>query len=333
MCDHVDDTSEISTNYPHRRLTYDRLDQVFTVRTPRIIAARKLLKAAGRRKEKKFLVEGFNGVEGALSAGVAREVLVADATWEKFSTLIELGREERIPVSLIDDKAASALSETVSDSGVFATCQLLSTSVESCIKRARRGRGLVAVGIDMSDPGNAGTFIRTADAVGADCVVFLGNSVDIHNGKTVRSAAGSVFRIPIGRERDIKSSLDDLSSAGFQIVATTIDGETSLDEAADEAAQWRIQRARTAEDMGELEDVGAGLPQMDAKPPMMTHPSAWLFGNEAHGLSPDIADFADVRVRIPIRGNAESFNVAGAAAITLYEASRALSSSQRIDRL
>lgn len=66
---------------------------------------------------------------------------------------------------------------------------------------------------------------------------------------------------------------------------------------------------------------------------MMTRPSAWLFGNEAHGLAVDVADFADVRVRIPIRGSAESFNVAGAAAITLYGASRALSSSQGIDRL
>lgn len=333
MCDHVDNFSEISTDYPDHRLTDARPDQVFTVKTPRIIAARKLLKSAGRRKEKKFLVEGFNGVEGALSAGVAKEVFVADSTWDKFSTLRKSSHEQHIPVSLIDDKAASALSETVSDSGIFATCDLLSTSVESCIGRARRGRGLVAVGIDMSDPGNAGTFIRTADAVGADCVVFLGNSVDIHNGKTVRSAAGSVFRIPIGREREIKNSLDDLSSAGFQIVATTIDGETSLDAAADQAAQWRIRRGRTTEDVGKLEEAGADSPQMDAKPPMMTHPSAWLFGNEAHGLSPDIADFADVRVRIPIRGSAESLNVAGAAAITLYEASRALSSPLGIDRL
>ncbi len=333
MCDHVDNISDTSTDYPYHRLLDDRPDQVFTVKTPRIIAARKLLKSAGRRKEKKFLVGGFNGVEGALSAGVAKEVFVADTTWNKFSTLRELARGQRIPVSLIDDKAASALSETVSDSGIFATCQLLSTSVESCLNHARSGRGLVAVGIDMSDPGNAGTFIRTADAVGADCVMFLGNSVDFHNGKTVRSAAGSVFRIPIGRERDIKNSLDDLSSAGFQIVATTIDGETSLDEAADDAAQWRIRRARTAEGAGELEEAGADAPQMGAQPPIMTRPSAWLFGNEAHGLSTGIADFADVRVRIPIRGSAESFNVAGAAAITLYEASRALSSSQGIDRL
>ena len=328
MCDHVDNISETSTDYPHHCLTDDRPDQVFTVRTPRIIAARKLLKSAGRRKEKEFLVEGLNGVEGALSAGVAKEVFVAYSAWDKFSTLRELAREKRIPVSVIDDKAASALSETVSHSGVFATCQLLSTSVESCINRARSGRGLVAVGIDMSDPGNAGTFIRTADAVGADCVVFLGNSVDIHNGKTVRSAAGSVFRIPIGRERDITNSLADLSSAGFQIVGTTIDGETSLDDAADDAAQWRIRRAQRTEGVGGTEDTGAS-----SNPPMMVRPSAWLFGNEAHGLSTDVADFADIRVRIPIRGSAESFNVAGAAAITLYEASRALSSSQGIDRL
>ena len=253
---------------------------------------------------------------------------MAYSAWDKFSTLRELAREKRIPVSVIDDKADSALSETVSHSGVFATCQLLSTSVESCINRVRRGRGLVAVGIDMSDPGNAGTFIRTADAVGADCVVFLGNSVDIHNGKTVRSAAGSVFRIPIGRERDIQNSLADLLSGGFQIVATTIDGETSLDDAVDDAAQWRIRRAQMTKDAGGTDDTGAS-----SNPPMMTRPSAWLFGNEAHGLSKDVADFADVRVRIPIRGSAESFNVAGAAAITLYEASRALSSSQGIDRL
>ena len=105
-----------------------------------------------------------------------------------------------------------------------------------------------------------------------------------HNGKCVRSTAGSVFHVPVARERSVDEVLAALRRAGVAICATAGDAELSLPDAG---------------------DVLAG-------------PTAWLFGNEAHGLPDDILAQADHRISIPIRGRAESLNLAAAAAICLY---------------
>ncbi|MDJ0113370.1 RNA methyltransferase, partial [Rhodococcus erythropolis] len=132
------------------------------------------------------------------------------------------------------------------------------------------------------------TVIRIADAVGADAAILAGDSVDPHNGKVVRSSAGSLFHLPVVRDRDTVSVIEQIRAAGIQILATAADGEVDLDEA-DE---------------------------------LLSKPTAWLFGNEAHGLDPAIAAQADHRVRIPIHGRAESLNLATAAAICLYASAR-----------
>jgi TrmH family RNA methyltransferase len=150
---------------------------------------------------------------------------------------------------------------------------------------------LVAVAVGISEPGNAGTLIRIADAMGADAVVLTDNSVDPFNGKCLRASAGSIFSVPVVSEADAVSVLKSLQEAGLQVLATTLDGGTSLEDP----------------------DLQAGL----------SGPTAWLFGPEAHGLPAQLAASATHRVRIPMPGNAESLNVAAAAAICLYESSRA----------
>jgi TrmH family RNA methyltransferase len=129
--------------------------------------------------------------------------------------------------------------------------------------------------------------IRVADAMGADAVLLAGHSVDPYNGKCLRASAGSIFSVPVVTEPDAAAAISALRSAGLQVLAATVDGEIALDEA----------------------NLGS--------------PTAWLFGPEAHGLSAELAQQATHRVRIPMSGNAESLNVASAAAICLYESSRA----------
>jgi TrmH family RNA methyltransferase len=141
---------------------------------------------------------------------------------------------------------------------------------------------------DVRDPGNAGTVVRCADAAGADLVVLAGTSVDPHNPKTVRASAGSLFHVPIAVEPDAAAAVTALREAGLTVVATAGDGELSL---------------------------------FDASAPL-DGPTAWLFGNEAHGLDPELAALADHRVSIPIRGRAESLNLSTAAALCLYESAR-----------
>jgi TrmH family RNA methyltransferase len=121
-------------------------------------------------------------------------------------------------------------------------------------------------------------------------VILSGHSVDPYNGKCLRASAGSIFSVPVVVAPDPLATVDALRAAGLQLLATTVDAETRLDEA------------------GELLGV----------------PTAWLFGPESHGLPSEIAAAADHRLRIPMAGGAESLNVASAAAICLYQSARAL---------
>lgn len=245
----------------------------------------KLLRPAERRKQGKFLAEGINAVRQAIELGVALEVFFTEDAAIKNHALLTQAQHSNVRLSEITERAAKGLSETVTPQGIIAVCALLDVPLAQALKGAP---SLVAVPVEASDPGNAGTIIRIADAVGADAVVLAGDSVDPHNGKAVRSSAGSVFHLPIARERDVAEVLAALRASGLQILATAADGEVNLDDA-DE---------------------------------LLAKPTAWLFGNEAHGLDAAVAAAADHRVRIPIGGRAESLNLATAAAICLHATAR-----------
>lgn len=245
-------------------------------------AAVKLHRHVGRRRAARFLAEGPNLVEAALRRGLVTEVFVTETALDRFGSMLA-----DAPVHVVTDRAAKALSETVTPVGLVAVCALPQTSLRDVLSGSPR---LVAVAVAISEPGNAGTLIRIADAMGADAVVLAGHSVDPYNGKCLRASAGSIFSIPVvhGSEAaDAGDVVAALREAGLQVLATTVDGELSLEDA----------------------DLVA--------------PTAWLFGPEAHGLPTELAASATHRVHIPMPGGAESLNVASAAAICLYQSARA----------
>jgi TrmH family RNA methyltransferase len=246
-----------------------------------VAAAIKLQRHIGRRRAARFLAEGPNLVEAALRRGLVSEVFATEAALDRFAALLV-----DAPVQVVTERAAKALSDTVTPVGLVAVCRMPEVSLDEVLAGAPR---LVAVAVETSEPGNAGTLIRLADAMGADAMILAGNSVDPFNGKCLRSSAGSIFGLPVVQAPDVDALMAALRAAGLQVLATTLDGETSL-------------------------------PDVD-----LTAPTAWLFGSEAHGLSPEIAAAADARVTIPMRGSAESLNVAAAAAICLYASAHALS--------
>ena len=261
--------------------------QPFTERTPRVVNAAKLKRAAGRKKAKAFLAEGENSVEAAVATGAATDLFVTEAAAERFSEVVTTARYMDVYTHPITDKAADSLADTMSHTGIFAVCKPVLWTVPAVLK----GRpSLVAVCVETNDPGNAGTIIRIADAVGADAVIFAGDTVDPEQPKVVRSTAGSLFHIPVARDRDINRVIGQLRSAGLSTAATTMQAETDLAQAAE----------------------------------VLSRPTAWLFGNEAHGLPDELLAGADHRISIPIRGSAESLNLATAAAICLWESSKAL---------
>ena len=254
---------------------------VLTERSARIVSYAKLHRSAGRRKAAAFLAEGANSAAAALQSRRARVLLATDDAHLRHADLIDDAQRSGIEVCAITEGAASKLADTVTSTGLFVIADLVDVPLADVLATSPR---LIAVPVEMTDPGNAGTLIRTADAMGADAVVLAGDSVDPHNGKCVRSTAGSVFHIPIARERDIDVVLAELRAGGVAICATSGNAELSLPEAGH----------------------------------VLSGPTAWLFGNEAHGLSEDILGRADHRISIPIRGRAESLNLAAAAAICLY---------------
>jgi TrmH family RNA methyltransferase len=218
-----------------------------------------------------------------LRRGVVSEVFATEDAAARFSAL--LGTTD---VHLVTERAAKALSDTVTPVGLVAVCEMPDLSLDEVLAATPR---LVAVAVETSEPGNAGTVIRLADAMGADAVVLAGNSVDPYNGKCLRASAGSIFGLPVLEAPDTAGLIAALRGVGLTVLATTLDGEVSLDDAD------------------------------------LSTPTAWLFGPEAHGLAPEVAALADTRVTIPMAGNAESLNVAAAAAICLYQSARTLRSN------
>jgi RNA methyltransferase, TrmH family len=254
-----------------------------TPRTPRVVAARKLLRRAGRDRAGRFLVEGAQAVREAVRFGHVHELFVTDAAAARNRELLAAVADAGIRISPVTEEAAEALSDTVTPQGIVAVCALLDVALAEALRAAPT---LVAVCAGITDPGNAGTVIRVADAAGADAVVLAGDTVDPHNGKAVRASTGSVFHLPIARERDVHTALDACRAAGLTLLVA--DGHGELD----------------------LHDPAAGA--------VLGGPVAWIFGGEAHGVPATVAERADHRVRVPIHGRAESLNLATAAAVCLY---------------
>lgn len=245
-----------------------------------MIDAVKLHRPAARRRAGLFLAEGPNLVEAALRAGAVERVFATEAAAERFAGLLV-----DASVHLVTERAAKALSDTVTPVGLVAQCRSIAAVWTQIAALSPR---FVVVAVDISEPGNAGTLIRVADAMGADAVVLAGNSVDPFNGKSLRASAGSIFNIPVIPAGDAASIAEDLTARGGAVLATTLDGELSLDDA---------------------DSVLRG-------------PCAWIFGNEAHGLDGATAALATHRIIIPMRGGAESLNLASAASICLYATAR-----------
>jgi TrmH family RNA methyltransferase len=281
----------MSSGQHGRRLdhVWDRSGPLFTPRTPRVVAARRLQRRRDRDSTRRFLAEGPQAVREALAApGVVLELFGTPAALDRYGDVAAAAGHEGVPVSPVTDEGLAALTETVAPQGLVAVCRQLDMPLARALDRSPR---LAAVLAEIRDPGNAGTVLRTADAAGAGAVVLAGEAVDPYNGKCVRASAGSLFHVDLVRAGDPGPVVDALRAAGLTVLAATGYGETDLDD---------------------LADAGA-----------LARPTAWLFGSEAHGLPPALADAADDRVRVPLHGRAESLNLAAAAAVCLYASARA----------
>ncbi|MBR1442704.1 MAG: RNA methyltransferase [Firmicutes bacterium] len=189
---------------------------------------------------------------------------------------------DNAPVYIFSDKLFSKLSETVTPQGIFAAVQKKEYSLKDTIKNS----SFLVILENISDPGNLGTIIRTADAAGADAVLLSKGCVDLYNPKVIRSTMGSIFHLPVVTDLDLPETLEHLHSKNISVYAAHLKSESypySYD---------------------------------------LTKPTAILIGNEANGLTDTVTSLSDHAVKLPMIGSAESMNASVACSILLYEVVR-----------
>ncbi|MCF6471214.1 RNA methyltransferase [Nonomuraea sp. MG754425] len=259
--------------------------ELTNVRSPRVKAARRLTKRAFRDQDRKFLAEGPQAVREALRLdGVTLELFSTAEAELRHPELIDEAALKGVPVHRASGEVMAELSQTVTPQGLVAVCRLVHVPLEEALTGRPR---LVAMLAHVRDPGNAGTVMRAADAAGADSVIFTDASVDPYNGKCVRASVGSLFHLPVAIGAPVGAAVRQLKERGLRVLAADGSGKHTLD------------------------DVD------------LSGPTAWIFGNEAWGLPEEILAEADDVVRVPIYGQAESLNLATAAAVCLYSSARA----------
>ena len=254
-------------------------------RSPRVRQVAKLAKKQRRREAQLFLVEGPQAVREALSSasGSVQELFVTASSADKHPDIMELATQAGVEVLPATDEVLAAMCDTVTPQGVLAVCRFIDASLGQVLAAGVRN---VAVLHEVKDPGNVGNIIRSADAAGADAVIVTEASVDIYNPKAVRATTGSLFHLPVVTGVSFSEALGALQGAGLRTFATQANGT----------------------DINELAEGGA-----------LAQPTAWIFGNEAHGLAREEAEQADVRVAVPLYGQAESLSLQTAAALCLYQ--------------
>jgi len=256
-----------------------------STRSPRVADIRRLHERRHRAERGAFVVEGPQALEAAADRAI--ELYATADAQRQHGNLVERARTAGARIWTVTPEVLGAMAETQQPQGLIAVCPLVTVDLDSAMSAgSQRPLRCVVVLDRVADPGNAGTVIRTADAMGAAAVILTTGSVDPHNGKCVRSTAGSLFHVPIAADVPVETALATLSQHSYIPVA------------ADAAGSVRL-----------------GTMGADA---VLSGPVAWVIGNEAHGVHEDLLAAAHETVAIPMSGGAESLNMAAAAAICLY---------------
>ena len=250
----------------------------------RVKAVRALHARQGRRKAGLFVVEGPQAVRSALSAGVViRELYLDDDARDAFPDIVGDAGRAGIDTVWAEPRVLASMAETDSPQGVLAVCELMKGAD---LDEVLSVSAPVLILDRLADPGNVGTILRTAEAVGAAGVVLTPGCADIHSGKVVRSTTGSLFRIPVVPDVAMEDVIAAIRRAGRALVVATGDGDDDLFSAVD--SRMACPRA------------------------------CWVIGSEAHGVGDLARAEADLLIRIPMAEGVESLNAAVSAAAILY---------------
>lgn len=251
---------------------------ITSTRNARVRAAAGLARRKEREALGHYLVEGPRGVGDALADGVVVELF---ATREGAEAIAGPARAAGVVPTLVTEEVMGRLADVATPQGVVAVARQPRWRLADIGGRS----GPLVILCGVSDPGNAGTTVRTCDAAGAAGVVLTAGSVDPFNPKAVRAAAGSLTHLPVLVGPHVTEALAACREQGRATVALDVDGDREL-----------------------------------GRDPLPPPPLALMFGSETHGLPAAARGATDMVASIPRFGRAESLNLAAAVAVAVYVA-------------
>ncbi len=239
-------------------------------------------KAKERNKQKVFVVEGIKMVMEAPRREL-ETVYISQSFFEKYERELPVD----FPAVLVSDKVFSSMSDTVTPQGILGIVHQPSIQKEAVLQGRNRQGGRCFLMLEhLSDPGNLGTMIRTGEGVGVTGIFMSRDTVDVYNPKVIRSTMGSIYRVPFLYVDDLYGLAREMQNQQITIYAAHLKGDRTCYE-------------------GDY-----------------TKDTCFLVGNEANGLSKELAVVADIKMKIPMEGQVESLNAAIAATVCMYEAYR-----------
>ncbi len=260
-----------------------------STQNPLVKQIRKLQGAKERREQQLFLVEGTHLIQEAVAVKYPLMTLCCTPKWQEnhpelWAMVAESDRDLTLPliprVEIVSEEVMKAIATTIHPDGAIAIAPRLAQ------RQPNIPAQLTIALSTIQDPGNLGTIIRTAAAVGASGLWVTQDSVDLDNPKVLRASAGQWFRLAMAVTENLAQLIADYQEEGIQVISTTSHTGTSY---------WDVD---------------------------LRQPTLILLGNEGAGLSAELTALADLQVKIPMQPDVESLNVATAAALMLYEVRR-----------
>lgn len=252
------------------------------LQNPMVKAAAELKQKKYRQQQGLFLAEGLRTVEEAVRYGAVQSIFYTAIEDDRTRAVLEEAAAKQIKLVCVSDKVLKKIADTETPQGIIAVCERRSKRLDDFLASGK----MLLVLDRVTDPGNIGTMLRTADAAGVGGLLLLQGCADIYAPKTVRASMGSLFHLPVLSGLSEELLVQAARKAGYELLVTCLDGAENLYKA----------------------DLQGRL--------------AFVMGNEANGVSDALLAAADKRVFIPMQGRAESLNVAMAAGIVMFEALR-----------
>ena len=245
-------------------------------------------KGKARREQQVFVVEGIKMVLEAPKERL-KEIYMSESFAKDeahYKAARKKAAESGCFMEVLSDKVFKEASDTMTPQGIMAVVSMKTCRWQDLVGTKKKEEKLILVLESLQDPGNLGTILRTGEGAGLDGVILNKTSVDPYMPKVIRSTMGSIYRMPVAIADDLTEVIEKMRGNGIRVYAAHLKGKKSYYE----------------------QDYRKG--------------TCFMIGNEANGLTDELANLATDYILIPMSGQVESLNAGVASALLMYEAKR-----------